>query len=210
MHVFTWFVRLTLAAGFIPSGMVKILGERFTALPDYHPMGHYLQALYETGWYYTFIGVMQVLSAILILIPRTTLLGAFIYFPIILNICLLSYSVRFDGSAVTSPLMCLAVMYLFAWEFPRIKPLLPLKENHIKSAPRKELNKSFPWRFASVVIGCIALVIFYYTSVLSPLPRNSYAECLKQKENAENPEEIREFCDCVHVEKRAWKVCLDD
>ncbi|HSB94004.1 MAG TPA: hypothetical protein VLC28_12855, partial [Flavitalea sp.] len=59
MGYFTIFVRFALAAGFIPSGMVKIMGERFTSLSVNHPMGHYLEALYHTGSYYTFIGVMQ-------------------------------------------------------------------------------------------------------------------------------------------------------
>jgi hypothetical protein len=37
----------------------------------------------RTGFYYTFIGVSQLTAALLLLIPRTTLLGAIIYFPII-------------------------------------------------------------------------------------------------------------------------------
>src|SRR5256885_16500460 len=81
------FCRVTLALGFIPSGIVKIMGERFTALPVNHPLGHYFDALYQTGYYYTFIGVGQIITALLLLIPGTALLGAIIYFPTILNIC---------------------------------------------------------------------------------------------------------------------------
>lgn len=55
--MFAIFCRVALAAGFIPSGMVKIMGERFTALSDLHPMGSYLEALHHTGYYYTFIGI---------------------------------------------------------------------------------------------------------------------------------------------------------
>src|SRR5215207_3889092 len=68
-------------------------------------MGHYLEALHHTGFYYTFIGVVQILAAILLLVPRTVILGALLYFPLILNICVLSYAVRFEGSILTSPLM---------------------------------------------------------------------------------------------------------
>src|SRR6188474_2541590 len=110
---FTVFNRLALAAGFIPSGLVKIIGERFTSLSALHPMGHYLEALHQTGYYYPFIGVIQVTAALLLLIPRTALLGALLYFPIILNICILSFAVRFEGSIITSPLMVLACLYLF-------------------------------------------------------------------------------------------------
>ncbi len=71
------------------------MGERFTALPSNHPLGHYFDALHLTGYYYTFIGVGQLMAALLLLIPRTALLGAILYFPIILNICVLAYAVRF-------------------------------------------------------------------------------------------------------------------
>src|SRR5918911_3554909 len=86
LRYFAVFCRVALAAGFIPSGIVKIMGERFTALPANHPLGHYFDALFQTGYYYTFIGVAQLMAAILLLVPRTVLLGAILYFPIIFNI----------------------------------------------------------------------------------------------------------------------------
>src|SRR5690349_10652225 len=98
---FTIFCRVALALGFIPSGIVKILGERFTALPNNHPLGHYLEALHHTSYYYPFIGVVQLITAVLLLIPRTALLGALTYFPIILNICILAYASRFEGTRIT-------------------------------------------------------------------------------------------------------------
>tara|TARA_R100000935_G_C2837405_1_gene168931 strand:+ start:2615 stop:3019 length:405 start_codon:yes stop_codon:yes gene_type:complete len=115
MGYFAIFCRITLAMGFLPSGFVKINGERFTDLHNLHPLGQYLQALFHTGYYYPFIGVMQITAAILLLIPRTALLGAVIYFPIILNITILSLALRFEGSLLTAPFMVLANLYLFCW-----------------------------------------------------------------------------------------------
>ncbi len=125
LRYFTVFTRIMLALGFLPSGMVKILGERFTSLSVMHPMGNYLEALHRTGFYYPFIGVMQVTAALLLLIPRTATLGAMIYFPIILNICILSLAVRFEGSFVTSPLMVMANLYLLCWDYDKLKFILP-------------------------------------------------------------------------------------
>src|SRR5215213_286408 len=126
LWLFSIFCRLALAAGFFPSGMVKIMGERFASgLSANHPMGHYLVALHQTGYYYTFIGVVQITAAILLLIPRATTLGAFLYFPIILNICILTYAVRFDGSLFTAPLMTLANLYLLGWRCVNWKYILP-------------------------------------------------------------------------------------
>src|SRR4051812_28511875 len=100
---FAIFCRIVLAASFLPAGYVKIVGERFAAgLSHNNPLGHYFDALKQTGSYYTFIGIVQIITAILLLIPRTSLLGALMYFPIILNISVLTYATRFDGTrAVT-------------------------------------------------------------------------------------------------------------
>ena len=118
---------MLLALGFLPSGFTKIVGERFTSLSNNHPMGHYLEALHRTGFYYPFIGVMQVLAAVLLLVPRTATLGAFVYFPIILNICVLTWAVRFEGSWVTAPLMVLANLYLLCWDYDKWKGILPFR-----------------------------------------------------------------------------------
>src|SRR5215510_12217400 len=120
---FTVFCRVALALGFIPSGIVKIMGERFTGLPNNHPLGHYLEALHHTGYYYPFIGVAQLTIAILLLIPRTALLGAIAYFPIIFNICVLAYATRFEGTRITT-LMLLANVFLLVWDYNRLKHIL--------------------------------------------------------------------------------------
>ena len=111
LRYFAVFCRVMLALSFIPSGIVKIRGERFTALPSNHPLGHYFDALFITGYYYTFLGISQLLIALLLLIPRTAVLGALMYFPVILNICVLAYAVRFEARSyaarhVSSGLPC--------------------------------------------------------------------------------------------------------
>ena len=128
---FAVFNRIGLAAGFIPSGFVKIADERFTDLSVRHPMGNYLEALHRTGFYYTFIGLLQVTAAILLLIPRTATLGALIYFPIILNICILSMAVRFEGSWVSAPLMVLANLYLLCWDYHKLKFIFPWEKQKL-------------------------------------------------------------------------------
>ncbi len=126
LWLFSIFNRLVLALGFIPAAIVKLMDERFASgLSANHPMGHYLEALHLTGYYYTFIGVAQMAAAIMLLIPRTVTLGAFIYFPIILNICILTFATRFDGSLFTAPLMVLANLYILGWNYEKWKYILP-------------------------------------------------------------------------------------
>jgi uncharacterized membrane protein YphA (DoxX/SURF4 family) len=130
LWLFSIFCRLVLALGFIPAAIVKLIDERFASgLHSNHPMGHYLEALHLTGYYYTFIGVAQAVAAIMLLIPRMATLGAFIYFPIILNICILTFATRFDGSMFTAPLMTLANLYILGWNYEKWKYILPF--NHL-------------------------------------------------------------------------------
>lgn len=132
LKYFAVFNRVGLALGFLPSGFVKIMGERFTDLSVKHPMGNYLEALHRTGFYYTFIGILQVSAAVLLLIPRTATLGAMLYFPIILNIWILTLAVRFEGSWLSSPLMVLANLFLLCWDYDKLKYIFPWEQTKSK------------------------------------------------------------------------------
>ena len=210
---FSIFCRLTLAFAFIVAGMVKIVGERFASgLSTNHPMGAYLEALHHTGYYYTFIGIAQVTAAILLIIPRTVTLGALLYFPIIVNICLLSFAVRFEGSLVTSPLMVLANLYILVWNYDRLKYILPIKSYPIYGIvgkPAKYSNK-FPFLFFAGVI-CIAVVIVSIAQFgFEAMPRNSLSDCKEQFKNTKNEAAGFEFCECIHNNGRPLDECLEE
>ena len=209
---FAIFCRIVLAAGFLPSGWVKIIDERFAAgLDVLHPMGHYLEALHFTGYYYTFIGVMQILAAILLLIPRTVVLGLFIYFPIILNIAILSHSVRFDGSLFTSPLMCLACLYLFIWYYHRWKFLLPFYSNSdFPELPvKEERSKKIPFAIFAGVFFTMVAVLFGSQMIYSVMPRNTPKECIRDCADNENPEACLQFCECAFSGNTPFDDCLE-
>ncbi len=208
MRVFTVFVRVALAAGFLPSGAVKIMGERFTSLSALHPMGHYLEALHHTGYYYPFIGVLQVTAALLLLIPRTALLGALLYFPIILNICILSFAVRFEGSIITSPLMVLACLYLFAWDYHRLKSILPWAEPVNTGYAELPRSNKFPWRFALGVLATMVAVVLVVFNMFTIEPRNSLRDCRTQCAGSEKPLACEDFCQCIHQAGQPLDSCL--
>lgn len=201
MNYFSIFLRVALAFGFITSGMVKIMGERFAAgLSTNHPMGQYLEALHNTGFYYTSIGIIQVLAAILLLIPRTVTLGAFLYFPIIFNIFMLSYAVRFEGSSLTSPLMVLACLYLILWNYDKIKYILPL--NHGASAPivpvAKTLSNKFPTTFFMGVILTLVAIGLFLNYGWQIVPRNNSKDCNAEFVGTNRTKAGAVFCDCIH------------
>lgn len=124
--LFTWGTRILLSIAFIPSGLKKLLGERFTILDIETPVGFFFEALYRTGWYWNFLGFMQVLVAILILIPKTTTLAAIIYLPIIINIFIIVVSMGFTGTPYIAGLMLLANLYLLFWDYKKIKRIVSI------------------------------------------------------------------------------------
>ncbi|MBK9156158.1 MAG: hypothetical protein IPM25_18450 [Chloracidobacterium sp.] len=123
-QLFTVFTRCLLAVGFIPPSIPKILHKPFTVLPESNPVGAYFIALYNTGYYYEFIGWMQLTAALLLLFPRTAHIGALMFLPIIVNIAVLTSSVGFVGTWLITILMSLAALWLTAWEYDRLKPVL--------------------------------------------------------------------------------------
>lgn len=211
-HYFAVFCRIMLALGFIISGLVKIKGERFASgLSVNNPMGHYLEALHHTEYYYTFIGISQLLIAILLLIPRTALLGALMYFPVILNICILTYAVRFEGTRITT-FVVLANLYLLCWDYNRIKYILPLKQVKLDaySTEEKPLNSKFPFLFFGSVVAILAAVIFLNNIIYDIRPGNSQEECTNGCPGNSDPKACEEFCDCIYNQSKSLHECLTE
>ena len=129
LQIFTAMTRILLFIGFTPPSIKKILHQPFTILPDSNPVGHYFNALYQTGFYYEFIGWAQLLAAVLLLFPRTAHLGALLFLPIIVNIAVLTTAVGFQGTWIITIFMTLAAIYLVAWDYDRLKLILFGKKN---------------------------------------------------------------------------------
>ena len=211
LRYFTVFCRVALALGFIPSGFVKVMGERFTALPSNHPLGQYFDALYLTGYYYTSIGVAQLTAALLLLIPRTALLGAMIYFPIILNICILTYSTRFAGTRIVT-IMLLACVYLLCWNYDRLKYILPFRQSSqdSDSAKKQTLSNKFPALFFGCVFAAVASVIFITKFIFDIRPGNSMVECTNGCAGHDNRKACSAFCDCIYNKGQSLEQCLEE
>ena len=206
---FAIFCRIALAASFVISGYVKIVGERFAAgLPSNNPLGHYFDALLQTGYYYTFIGIAQIIIAILLLIPRTSLLGALMYFPIIVNICVLTYATRFDGTRLVT-MMLLASLFLLVWDYDRLKHILPFKQPKtdlpvVKRPLGNRLRVMF-FGGSFTVLAFIILGTFYLYEIV---PGNSEEECRNQCASSKNPAACKIFCDCIYKQGQPLDSCL--
>ena len=67
---------------------------------------------------------MQLLVAVLILIPRITTLGALLYLPIIINIFIIVVAMHFTGTPYIVGLMLIANLYLLFWDYNKIKKIV--------------------------------------------------------------------------------------
>ena len=194
LRYFAVFCRVALALGFIPSGIVKVMGERFTALPSNHP----------------FIGVSQLTAALLLLIPRTTLLGALLYLPIIFNICVLTYATRFEGTRIAT-LMLLANLYLLWWDYTRLKYVLPLaSSSDVGTTPNQKMSGKFPLVFFGCAVAVVVSVIVINNFVYDIRPVNSQLECTNGCANNARPEACERFCSCIYNEGNPLGKCLEE
>lgn len=157
--------RILLAIAFLPTGAVKLLGHRFTSLPLDNPVGAFFEAMYQTGFYWNFIGASQVLAAVLLLIPRTTTLGAVAFFPIILNITVVTWSIGFQGTIYLTALMLLASVFLLCWDYDRLRDLV----FEPRSRPRVESPKiEGVERIGYLIAGGAGMVLFLSLRGLAP------------------------------------------
>ena len=76
---FVWFTRILLAVGFIPTAIVKLLGQRFTTMSVDTPVGNFFETMYSTGLYWQFLGAVQIVAGVLLLIPPLAHLGAAVF-----------------------------------------------------------------------------------------------------------------------------------
>lgn len=207
---FAVFCRCALAAGFLPAGYVKIIGQRFAeGLPHNNPLGHYFDALLITGYYYTFIGIAQVIIAILILIPRTALLGAMMCFCIVANITVLTYATRFDGTRLVT-MMLLACVYLMIWDYDRLKYILPIRQPKVVHTEiKKPLGNRLRIVFFGGCIAALAFIIIGTTYLYEIMPGNSEEECRNQC-HGENSKACNIFCDCIYKQGKPLDVSLSN
>jgi len=125
LHRFAWFNRIMLFLAFFPTGMIKFNGYQFASPKIGEPLYSFFSNLHSTGLWWRFIGLSQMLAAVLLLIPRWHTLGAILFLPILLNIVIITFAMNFNGTEVIVSGMLLANLYLICWDYHRWKSLMP-------------------------------------------------------------------------------------
>lgn len=121
LNLLVWLTRYLLAFAFIPSGMKKVLGQRFTSIGTDNPIGYFFEALFRTGMYWNFLGWGQLIAAVLMTTQLFATLGNLIFFFIITNIFFITVSMHFTGTWLIALLMLFASTCLLLWDANRLQ-----------------------------------------------------------------------------------------
>jgi hypothetical protein len=146
------------AARFIPTGTVKLLGERFTRLGVDTSVGFFFEAMFQTGVYWRFLGLSQILAGVLLLWPRTAFWGAVLFLPILVNVVGITLSMDFAGTPLITVGMLLANLWLMAWDWPRWRSVLRSPDGPPLTARWSTLERS-GW-----ALGTVSLLGFFFVA----------------------------------------------
>ena len=159
-------LRYLVGLAFFPSGMTKLIGHRFTNISTDSPIGYFFEALYQSGFYWNFLGLAQIIAGILVVTQRFALLGTLMFFAIITNIWIITLSLSFKGTWVITSLMMVAVTILMIWDSHKLIPIISNKKNQI--------IEDFPpvdkiW----IIAGIIYSVCFIFLSLFNPMMKET-------------------------------------
>jgi hypothetical protein len=114
------YLRYLIGFAFVFASFIKIQGERFTMLPTTNPVGYFFEAMYQTGFYWNFLGWSQFIAGTLLMTQRFATVGAMAFFPIILNVFMITQSIDFGmGTPVITTLMLLGTIFLLLWDYKK-------------------------------------------------------------------------------------------
>lgn len=158
-QIFIIYTRYLIGGAFVFASLIKIKGQRFTTesgeLNPINSAWHFFETMYQSGLYWKFIGIAQLLAGFLLMTQKFSKLGALINLPIILNIFIITLSYNFAFTPIITGLMLFTNLLLIIWEWNEIKILFNLDPNFDSNV---RLEKDFLWEI-------VGLVLFIFTFI---------------------------------------------
>jgi hypothetical protein len=152
------YTRYLIGGAFVFASLVKIKGQRFTMVKGagspFHSPEHFFETMYQSGLYWQFLGLAQLLAGLLLMTQRYALLGALLFLPIIANIYVITISYDFGYTSVITGAMFLATIGLLVWDWNTLRVIF---NQPALSVPAATPDQRRLWE----VIG---LVLFLYTA----------------------------------------------
>lgn len=150
------YLRYLIGFAFVFASIVKIQGLRFTAesgaTNPINSAWHFFETLYQSGLYWKFLGIGQLIAGFLLLTQRYAKLGAVLFFPIIANIFVITISYDFRGTPLITGSMLLANILLILWDWDSLRVLL---NKPAKISYQKRLENDSLW----ITLGFVFFVL---------------------------------------------------
>ncbi len=109
-------LRFLIGFAFVPAALKKVLDQPFTDPANHGRFHDFLHAFHATGWFYGFVGVMQLIAAVLLCTQRFATLGALVALPILSAITAFCWSTGVYPTAAIATLMWLGTVGLVIWD----------------------------------------------------------------------------------------------
>ena len=136
--LFYWAIRIGMGLTFIGSGVRKLPGVKFTLLPVENPVGAYFNTMYETGFYWNFIGYYQIVIGILVFFNRFVVVSSMLMMPVTINIFMISIALNMKGTPVITTLMVLGNLFLLFWHYENYLTVIqrPINATSLRSGKK--------------------------------------------------------------------------
>jgi uncharacterized membrane protein YphA (DoxX/SURF4 family) len=176
LQIFTISIRYLLGTSFVWASILKIQGRRFTPQSAEHEpinsLNHFFESMYQSGLYWHFIGWGQLMAGFLLMSQIFSTLGAVVFFPLMLNIFIITISFGWVGILPVTLLMLLINVYLLLWDWNKLKFVaLPTPPNYIDN--NTEFSKRSVWTY--VGISYFLLVVLIRKMMISNQLTNSFS-----------------------------------
>lgn len=152
-QIFIIYTRYLIGGAFVFASLIKIKGHRFTtdsgALNPINSSWHLFETLYQSGLYWKFLGMGQLIAGLFLMTQRFSKLGALINLPIILNVFVITLSYYFAFTPVITGMMLFANLVLIAWEWNELKIIFNLKPNFDEAF---RMEKDVIWQIIGVLL----------------------------------------------------------
>ena len=161
--IFVILTRYLIGFAFIPSGLTKVLGQRFTQISTDTQIGYFFEGLYQSGAYWHFLGLAQLAASFLIMTQRFAAVGSLMFLGIITNIWVITWSMDFRGTVIITSLMLLACLMLVAWHWDRMQYLF-VEEGKVMLPMKPSPPQDPIWQTSGLALYFFCLSAFIFTS----------------------------------------------
>lgn len=147
-------LRILLGFAFVPAGLKKILDQPFTDPTKTGAFHEFLHAFHATGFFYQFVGIVQLTIAVLLMTQRLASIGALMALPVFTAIGVFCWSTAAYFTAAMVTLMWLGTVALVLWDLDRWRGLA-----------RAEASDAVDLRLWTMCGAAILLLYFAVTAI---------------------------------------------